>query len=160
MFASRNSYKADNSEDLRAFQGIVQTFQRHLPLQIEPDLLKHWDFCYERCVGCIGILKDWLSRALFSALLKGDKTLTFSDLESHALKTEQCIILLNEALHGEEQLNSRRDTNALRAALGLEVATDVTPKTLQTSAKQTRRHAAVGQPLPQRRPVGGGHNAC
>lgn len=153
-------YKADNSEDLRAFQGIVQTFQRHLPLQIEPDLLKHWDFCYERCVGCIGILKDWLSRALFSALLKGDKTLTFSDLESHALKTEQCIILLNEALHGEEQLNSRRDTNALRAALGLEVATDMTPKTSQTSAKTTRRHAVVGQPLPQRRPVGGGHNAC
>lgn len=60
-------YKAENPEDLKAFRSIVQTFQRHLPLEEEPDLLSHWEFCYERSLGCVGILKDWLCRAFFYA---------------------------------------------------------------------------------------------
>ncbi len=74
-------YRAENTEDLRAFKGVVQTFQHHLPLQKEPDLLQHWDFCYERSVGSVGILKDWLSRALASALEEGAMSLTIKHLD-------------------------------------------------------------------------------
>lgn len=33
----------------------------------QPDLLPVWDLLYERSVGCIGILKEWLDRALIAA---------------------------------------------------------------------------------------------
>jgi energy-coupling factor transporter ATP-binding protein EcfA2 len=168
-------YKADKSEDLKAFKGIVQTFQRHLPLRQEPDLLKHWDFCYERSIGCIGILKDWLLRALISALSNGDETLTFHHLQSQALNLEQCMILLKEADSGEKKLEYHIDASSLRISLGLEINSDVTQQrsktpinttevdsdvainSSETSVKKTRR-SQVGKPLPQRRSVGGGRN--
>ena len=38
-------------------------FRRNVPLEEEPDLLQHWKYCYERTIGCVGVLKDWLTRA-------------------------------------------------------------------------------------------------
>ena len=40
-------YRADRREDYLAFQSVLFTFQRHLPLEGNTDLLKHFDFCYE-----------------------------------------------------------------------------------------------------------------
>lgn len=149
-------YRAENIEDLRAFRGVVQTFQHHLPLQEEPDLLQHWDFCYERSVGSVGILKDWLSRALASALEEGATTLTIKHLEHHAWSLERCMIMLAEAKEGESQLLEHRSARStLRIALGLETA--LTERDQATAAPEKKRQRrAVGQPLPRRCPVGGG----
>src|SRR5262249_1007216 len=51
------------AEDLKAFQSVLYGFQRRLPVMEEPDLLRHWEYCYVRSIGCVGILKDWLVRA-------------------------------------------------------------------------------------------------
>jgi hypothetical protein len=61
-------YSAESQEDVRVFKNAVLTFQRHLPLENQPDLLPLWEWLYERSVGCIGILKEWLDRALIAAL--------------------------------------------------------------------------------------------
>ncbi len=151
-------YKADSQEDLKAFKSIVQTFQRHLPLQQEPDLLEHWDFCYERSIGCIGILKDWLLRTLIQTLNQGNDTFTFHDLQSHALSLEQCMILFKEANAGEKQLDYYADSSNLRISLGLEVNSNTASPNPKTPVEKTRR-SPVGQPKAQRRPVGGGYNA-
>lgn len=150
-------YQADKTDDLRAFRGIVQTFQRHLPLQEQPDLLEHWDYCYERSIGCVGILKDWLSRTLVAALEEGATTLTRKYLERHAWSLEQCAIVLAEAKEGENSLETRTTSTALRIALGLEVATTASGGTAEDTTKKRQRRA-VGQPLPKRYPVGGGEN--
>lgn len=154
-------YKVENEEDLKAFRGVVQTFQRHLPFEEEPDLLKYWDFCYERSFGCVGILKDWLSQALATALLDGAKTLTLSHLKSSAYSHEQCMIIFNETRLGEKQLEFTPDSSALRIALGLEShhgsATHSTSQTTNTTNTKSRR-STTGNTKPQRRPVGGGEN--
>ncbi len=153
-------YKAENPEDLKAFRGIVQTFQRHLPLEVEPDLLKHWDFCYERSFGCVGILKDWLSRAFFCASSQGAKTLTIKHLQSSAYSTEQCMIIVTETKHGEKQLELIEDSSALRIALSLEHNNDAYASGTHTAtAPKKSRRDKVGDTKPQRRPVGGGQNA-
>ena len=79
-------YRAEVEQDIRAFKSVVQTFQRYLPLAETPDLLECWDLCYERSIGCVGILKDWLSRTLSAVLERDDMalTLTRKDLERHA----------------------------------------------------------------------------
>lgn len=151
-------YKAENADDLRSFRGIVQTFQRHLPLLEEPDLLQHWEFCYERSVGCVGILKDWLARALAAALEDGGRTMTVRHLETCAWPLAQCMVMLAEAREGEEQLEPRTNRSLLRIALGLD------SPTLQNCPsakplKKKRQHKSFGQPLPQRRPVGEQANA-
>ena len=43
------------------------TFQKQLRSCDQLDLANIWDFLYERSLGCIGILKDWLMQALVVA---------------------------------------------------------------------------------------------
>ncbi len=52
-------YRADSSADRQIFQSVLPTFQKQLPFA-EADLLAMWEFLYERSVGCVGILKEWL----------------------------------------------------------------------------------------------------
>lgn len=161
-------YRAELDLDVRAFKSVVQTFQRYLPLAETPNLLECWDFCYERSIGCVGILKDWLSRTL-SAVLDSDEnalTLTRFDLERHAWSSEQCMIMLAEAREEEKKLADKAGLQQeLRAALGLELAaTTTTDCPIATanaaSSKPTGNHKtrSVGKPLPKRRPVGEGHH--
>jgi hypothetical protein len=151
-------YQAENAEDVRSFRGIVQTFQRHLPLQEEPDLLSHWDFCYERSVGCVGILKDWLARALAAALQDGGRTMTIHHLETCAWSLDQCMVMLAEAREGEEQLQPRTNRSLLRLALGLDSPTGQKCPGAEP-LKQKRQRKSVGQPSPQRRSIGGSAHA-
>ena len=54
-----------------------------------PALMQHWFYFYERSIGCIGVLKDWLIRAVAAAIRDGSDTLTQGRLEEHALSLSQ-----------------------------------------------------------------------
>jgi len=73
-------YRAESSEDYTAFRNVVFTLQRHLPLTGESDLLPHLEYCYERSIGCVGLVKDWLTRALALALNQGASTVNLKIL--------------------------------------------------------------------------------
>lgn len=64
-------YRADDKKELQTFKNVVWSFGRHLPLGEEPDLIGQWDYLYERSLGCVGVLKPWLSKALAAALRDG-----------------------------------------------------------------------------------------
>lgn len=49
-------YHAERVEEFKQFAGVALSFQRHLPLAVEPDLLRLSEYLYERSVGCVGIL--------------------------------------------------------------------------------------------------------
>ncbi len=114
-----------------------------------------WKYCYERTVGCVGVLKDWLTRVLAEAMERGEKTISRSLLEQHALSVDRCDQMVTEAAAGETALTE--DDNAayrLRVRLGLEQA----PAQQQGYAKgqassHTRQSQRVGQRKPQRDPV-------
>ncbi len=61
-------YRVDQKEKANAWRNVVWAFERHLPLAEKPDLVGRWEFCFERSLGCVGILKQWLLRALQTAL--------------------------------------------------------------------------------------------
>src|SRR5713226_5258574 len=77
-------YRAESQEDLKEFKKLLRTFQRHLPLSEEPDLVSHDDYFYEQCLGCTGMLKTVLNKALGAALEQGERTLTQKRWERHA----------------------------------------------------------------------------
>lgn len=113
-------YRVEDSADQHEFQTVLNTFQLTMPVQSPPDLLPHWEYCYERSIGCVGVLKDWLTRALSSAIEAGEPTVTLKHLKKHALTPGECRQIASEAVEGENRLlEYESSTHELRRLLGL-----------------------------------------
>lgn len=114
-------YRAEQGDETKAFKSVLWSFQNHLPLAEQPDLVADWDYFYERSVGCIGVLKEWITKALRKALRDGGKTLTRKHLEKSALSVSQCDKMLADVLEGESELEETMEARAkLRTRMGLE----------------------------------------
>ena len=147
-------YQATSEADVRAFKSVLWSFQRNLPLEEEPDLLQSWKYCYERSIGCVGILNDWLTRALAQALEQGEKTISRALLEQHALSVDRCNQMMTEAVAGETALTE--DDNAayrLRVRLGLEQGLAEQQESSPRNNPSPRRGARVGDRKPTRDPI-------
>lgn len=155
-------YQADDKSQRQEFINVLFTFQEHLPLLKTPDLVSKWDYFYERSLGCVGVLKDWLTRSLALALEDNCSTLEFEFIKRRALSVSQCTTMLREMLDGEKELlEGERDWLSLRAGLGLETDmvsehrenaltdTEVSSKTNRTQGKPR-----VGTRKPVRDKVG------
>lgn len=155
-------YRADSPNDLKAFRTIVKSFEQQLPLPQPPDLLNEWEYLYERSIGCVGILKDWLVRVLVSLSRRNADSVTRKDLNAHAPGVAQCDKMLSEATEGEISL--RESTEAwrhLRTRLGLRPMEDDREKLsagsvappAETAARRSRQRKP-GQRRPVRDAVG------
>jgi energy-coupling factor transporter ATP-binding protein EcfA2 len=114
-------YHAKNNVHRQEFINVLDTFQKHLPLAKTPDLVSKWDYFYERSLGCVGVLKDWLTSSLALALDNGSSTLRSDFLKDRALSVTQCKTMLSEATLGEEDLKETEgDRLQLRVNLGLD----------------------------------------
>ncbi len=133
-------------KELSQFQNVLRTFQDALPFVEETDiLLKHWEFCYERSVGCVGNLRLMLVRAVHAALWANTKTLSWNHLKTHAFSEAESFEMMREAYEGERELASKPDQHAkLREMLGL--APHITSKTdAQPDVPQTEEPASGGK---------------
>jgi DNA polymerase III delta prime subunit len=147
-------YRADVPEEMMAFQNVILTFQRHLPLSQEPNLVQHGDYLYEKSVGCVGILKNLLLKSL-KAALKGDcKTITLETLEQCAIPTPKLLQFARHIKEGEADLAEKETQLAeLRTMLGLSLPTSsLKPQNSHGSAKKAKTR--VGQRNPVRDTVG------
>lgn len=155
-------YRAEHNDERKAFKNVLWSFQNHLPLQDQPDLIGEWDYFYERSVGCIGVLKVWLTRALAKALKDGGKVLAHKHLEKSALSVSQCEKILDEATEGESLLDdSREDRARLRSSMGLEALFTKSNEnghgeSAETEQKLTapKRRRRPGERNPKRDPIG------
>jgi hypothetical protein len=156
-------YQADSAQDLTEFQKLLRTLQRHLPLLEEPDLEGRYEYFYERCLGCTGMLKTWLNRALAAALEAGERTLTQERCERHAEPLQTLKHMIREIREGEQSLQEdeadaldlrtllklgsgpRRDTKAVQGTL---------PLFSETEPKFPGKGRKVGQRAPKRDRVG------
>jgi len=145
-------YRFDDPADRQMFLRVVYTFQRHLPLADEPDLVSRAEYLYERCVGCVGVLKTWLTQALAAALAEDAPTLTQPLLERWVLPTRNLLRMAREIADGEALLRERDEqAGDLRTFLGM----DATPGASLSRGRPSARSARpVGQRKPTRDPVG------
>jgi hypothetical protein len=142
-------YRAESAEDRQVFRSVLLTFQKQLPFaETEADLMAMWEFLYERSVGCVGILKEWLMRACVRAIKHGAVTLSPEHLEKTALSTSQCEKVLAESRQGETRLNDDADARLrLRTLLGIE-SQSREPERIPASRNRTKRRP--GQRAPRR----------
>jgi hypothetical protein len=99
-------YQFQHEADRKAFQGALLQLLHHQPLQADrQELLNHWYYFYERSIGCVGVLKDWLVRAVAAALREDDCQLSLARLQAHALSNAQCESMAADAHAAEQKLH-------------------------------------------------------
>ena len=143
-------------EDATLFSNVVRAFQRHLPLAEEPDLLGQVEYLYQHSLGCVGVLKDWLGRALNLALVEDAPTLTKAHLKKRALTSAQCRRMLSDAREGEAEFaDDDLETARLREELGMvPVSGPAVPPPCEESRTGPTRKQRPFQRKPGRDPVG------
>ncbi|BAZ47244.1 ATPase (plasmid) [Chondrocystis sp. NIES-4102] len=62
-----------------------------MALDRPPELETHWEHFYERSIGCVGILKDWLTQAYRKALDENASSLTEQHWQSYAPSVSKCL---------------------------------------------------------------------
>ena len=114
-------YNHEIPEDLKAFKGVLRQFQNYLPIEETVDLVSEWRFFYERSIGCIGVVKEWLNQALAMALEEDSNKLELRHLQSTALAPVKAIKLQEEIVDGEGKFSDEDNNclNELRKALRL-----------------------------------------
>jgi hypothetical protein len=151
-------YLAKQKEDEKAWRSILWAFARNLPLKDAPNLVGQLDFCFERSLGCVGQLKEWLLRALRVALDLDLSTIDSHLLERTALSVSQCNTTFKEIQRGEKILEEDQESrDLLRKALGLTDEAGQQKKTDQQEVKPKKKKGAprrVGQRSPKRDPIG------
>ena len=145
-------YQADCKDDLVEFQRVLKSFGEKMTLEKAPELENHWEYFYERSIGCVGILKDWLTQAYRQALDESASTLRERHWQLYAPSISKCIQIAAEAIEGEKAFQFESgELSLLRQKLGLSGASSsITDSDNQavitTSTKKTKSRPGVRQP--------------
>jgi energy-coupling factor transporter ATP-binding protein EcfA2 len=144
-------YQADCSEDLIEFQRVLKSFGEKMTLEKAPELEIHWEYFYERSIGCVGILKDWLTQAYRKALNESASTLREHHWQSYAPSVAKCLQIAAEAIEGEKAFEFESgEMSLLRQKLGLSKVSSsgISSDTLSVvvSSKKTKGRPGVRQP--------------
>ena len=111
-------YDMTKEEDCQVFRSVLWALQRQLPVEEEPRLTqKHWEFLYARSIGCIGLLKLHLNRALHRALKDGAHTVTEDHLRQTAAPDVRVKLALRNALESEAEFVEAEDADKQLLAL-------------------------------------------
>lgn len=145
-------YKYDNKEELSMFENVLWSFQKHLPLKNGIELVNHVNFFYERSLGCIGILKNWIERTYSTVLLKNNTELTIEDFNKTALSISQCITIAEEIVMGErEQEETEEQRLSLIKKIGM---SPINEGNNQAKMNKKVKNQRVGERSPKRDEVG------
>ncbi len=151
-----SNYNADSEEDVKEYRKVILTFQRRMPYPAPPDLEKHWEYLYVYSCGCVGVLKDWLTKAYRLSLKESHNTLKLRHLEKTALSKKDLDRLSLEIWEGQQRLENEEGPETIervKARLGFgRIATPAeSPKPPRSNSDSRRQR--TGEPKPQRFPV-------
>jgi hypothetical protein len=100
-------YQLEREADCVAFQTALLELLRRVPLECPAErwVTDHWLYFYECSVGCIGVLKEWLLRAVSAALDDGASRLSLDCVQDYALHVDIYRQMALDAYEGEQRLN-------------------------------------------------------
>lgn len=146
-------YNFNNKTDRREFIMVLNTLQTNLPLEGDTKLTEYWEYLYERSVGCIGILKDWIDVGLAEALKKDKEIISFEMLEKHAPNPSKALKVAEEAIDGERNVEERQNKRTeLKSLLGLNNSYE--EKIEHIGSKNSTKKNDVGKRKPTRDEIG------
>jgi DNA polymerase III delta prime subunit len=98
-------YHVEDKEERKAFVATLKYLLERVPLDVDLDaLLSRWRWFAEGCIGCIGVLKDWLVDAVAATLAQKGTNLT-EDILTRAMRDRARRVSLEmEARAGEHKV--------------------------------------------------------
>lgn len=155
-------YHMEDENDCQAFRNAFSSLLKQIPLQVDHDvLIQRWWYFFEGSIGCIGILKQWLVRALYRALREESPELTRAHLEKSVLPDAKWERMRADAQSGEAEFQYAEGQNSYLSELASmptfspsqpDPASPSTlyPEDVTTDQKTSKPKARVGEPLPRR----------
>lgn len=106
-------YHMEDEKDCQAFCNAFSSLLKQIPLPVDHDaLMQRWWYFFEGSVGCIGILKQWLVRALYRALREARPELTRMHLEKSVLPDAKWERMRADARSGEAEFQYADSQNS------------------------------------------------
>src|SRR5260370_1877547 len=160
-------YHMEVETDCQAFRNAFSSLLKQIPLQVDHDrLMQRWWYFFEGSIGCIGILKQWLVRALYRALREESPELTRAHLEKSVLPDAKWERMRADARSGEAEFQYADGQNSYLSDLA-NMPTFVPKQPDSDPPPQPSRHAdgtgdqktklpksRPGEPSPRRDQVG------
>ncbi len=145
-------YRADIPNDWRTFREVVLTFQQALPFPENGTLMEFVEFLYRGSLGCVGLLKCWLNRALALAIESGSKRITLEHLKATILSKPALDRIEQEIREGERRAADYDEpVDVFRKIMKSEESTE---QTEADPEEVKRKKWPVGQRKPHRDKVG------
>jgi energy-coupling factor transporter ATP-binding protein EcfA2 len=140
-------YDKRNSEDRKNFLKVLGYLETELSKYVPTRLVEAAEYFYQKCAGCIGILKEWLMRCLEQAIEEKIPLIDMKFAEGLALTNRGLETIVEEACLGEAKI----------ADVGNERLTDMLEKGILLASGErnlVRGSPRPGQRKPKRDPVG------
>lgn len=157
-------YHIEDEDDCRAFRNAFSSLLKQIPLKVDHDMLmQRWWYFFEGSIGCIGILKQWLVRALYRALREGAACLTRAHLEQSVLPDAKWERMRADARSGEAEFQYANEQNSYLSNLARmptfvpkqpDPASPSPPEYGTAEQKKGKPKRRVGEPSPRRDQVG------
>lgn len=97
-------YDKTNAADQEHFAKVLDEFEQYLQKYVKANLSELCDYFYTKSIGCIGILKDWLSRCLEHALWENAPRIDQDYADRFAPSNRSLVAILEEIDWAETQL--------------------------------------------------------
>lgn len=152
-------YRADDDNDREAFLHIVLSFQDYLSdiLGAPQDLASYFTYLYVRSLGCVGLLKSWLVRALRVLLEEGGSRITIDHLNNTALP-EYELTKMGEDIQQSEEFLEAKNGRLEELCFFLGVQTSKNSSVLRSNSRPKKGNRKPGKRNAKRDPVGIGQN--
>ena len=97
---------------------ILRQFRDHIPVEEPPEFRELFHYLFEGSLGCVGLLKSWIVRALWLALEDGGKQLTRKHLDQTRMSDYELAKMAEEISKSENtHRESERDRRTIRACI-------------------------------------------
>jgi nucleoside-triphosphatase THEP1 len=97
-------YDMRREQNVLEFRNVLVNFESKLSPYILTQLDKQAEYFYRKSAGCVGILKDWLTRCLDYGLQENASVIDAAYADRFALKNRGLLTIIEEACWGEQQL--------------------------------------------------------
>lgn len=146
------NYSIASPVERKLFSTALMGLLAHAPIQISADITKSVQDLYVGCCGCIGVLKEWVERALELALKSELKVLDVEHFKVSRLKGSELKQMAEEIREGKALFSVEEDDDEILAILNDDVVPEL-PKD-KKEVKKAKGNRAPGQRKPKRDSVG------
>ncbi len=104
------SYSLKSVNEKKQFESAYVGLLAHMPVELESEIANAVEDVFIGCCGCVGILKEWLNRALVLAL-SSDQAVSLDILKSTRLKGNQLKSIAEEIREGKAFFQEPEDND-------------------------------------------------